>query len=86
MMATDDGVVLRNVLSFLLRSVSTLVSAYTSYNFLCVHKGFLFKSKKTYPLMTYPPNTESRYRQKENKNQTLLSSQNHLSRRSLTDM
>ena len=42
------------------------------------------KSKKTYRLMTFPPKSESTHGQKENKHQTLLSSQNHLSGKSLT--
>ena len=44
------------------------------------------KSKKTYQLMTFPPKIESTHRQKENKHQTLLSSQNHLSGKILTNM
>ena len=42
------------------------------------------KSKKTYSLMTFPAKIESRHGQKENKHQTLLSSQNHLSGKILT--
>ena len=44
------------------------------------------KSKKTYHLMTFPSKIESRHRQKENKNKTLLSSHNHLSGKILTYM
>ena len=44
------------------------------------------KSKKTYQLMTFPPKIEGTHGQKENKHQTLLSSQNHLSGKSLTYM
>ena len=36
--------------------------------------------------MTFTPKKESRHRHKENKNQTLLTTQNHLSERSLTYM